>query len=258
MHSTSTSDDVYHDTLLRDTQAQQVNVGQNERIFSVAGGGALALYGLLRRDWTGAAIALVGGGLLYRGISGHSPFYQVLNRDSHEMHKLSTTITSLPGQRGIRIRRALTIDRTPHDLYTFWRHIENTPLYTAHVDSAIPTGEKTSHWTGKDQSGQSVEWNVELLQDIPDRLIAWHAQGKPTTANEGKITFTPASDDRGTVATLELDFATFGGPFVSLLGSTLGKVQEYETLETLRRFKELMEAGEVPSIKGQPTGEGRK
>ncbi len=258
MNSTSTTDALHRNTLRHDAQKENINVGKTERIISTCGGGALAIYGILRLDWPGAALALLGGGLLYRGISGHCPVYQALDRNSHEMHALSTTITRLPGRHGIRIHRSLTIDRSPHELYTFWRQVENTPLYTAHVESAIPTGEKTFHWTGKTSSGEAIEWNVELLQDVPDRLISWHAQGNPPIANEGTVTFAPATGERGTIATLELDYARFGGPFVNVLGPTLGKVAEYETLETLRRFKELMEAGEVASIKSQPTGEGRK
>jgi uncharacterized membrane protein len=258
MNSTSTTDALHQHISPSEGQNDTTNVGQTERILSTFGGGALALYGILRLDWTGAALALLGGGLLYRGISGRSPLYRALDRDRYEMQPLSTTITRLPGGHGIRIRRSLTIDRSPHELYTFWRRIENTPLYTNHVESAIPTGEKTSHWTGKTRSGEAVEWNVELLRDVPEEVISWHAQGNPPIANEGTITFTPAPGNRGTIATLELDYARFGGPLVNVLGPTLGKVAEYETLETLRRFKEMTEAGEVPSTKSQPTGEGRK
>src|SRR5262245_23628119 len=54
------------------------NVGDIERWASVLGGGALTAYGLSRGSLSGLALALVGGGLAYRGLSGHCPVYGTL------------------------------------------------------------------------------------------------------------------------------------------------------------------------------------
>lgn len=56
-----------------------VNVDKNERLLSAVGGGALAVYGLLRLPWTAVAALLAGGYLLYRGVTGHCYAYQVMN-----------------------------------------------------------------------------------------------------------------------------------------------------------------------------------
>ncbi len=232
----------------------QTNVGQTERIISIVAGSGLAAYGIYRRDWAGSLVALLGAGLLYRGASGHSFIYQALNKNSAEPS--SENATSIPGKNGIQIRRSLTINRTPEELYTFWKQVEKTPLYTPNVESVLKTSERTSHWLAAGPFGRTVEWNSEILTDEPNHSISWHVHGKPKTANAGKVTFEPATGGRGTVVMLELSFYTSGS--LNLAATGVGsRVQEYQTLKTLRQFKDLMEAGEIPTIKGQPTGKGR-
>lgn len=50
-----------------------INVGHRERLASLAGGMALAVLGLRRPNWTGAAMALAGGVLVARGLTGFCP-----------------------------------------------------------------------------------------------------------------------------------------------------------------------------------------
>jgi uncharacterized membrane protein len=59
--------------------AAKVNVGRVERLVSGGAGGALALYGLTRRSVGGGMLALLGGALAYRGITGHCPLYRALD-----------------------------------------------------------------------------------------------------------------------------------------------------------------------------------
>ncbi|GCE23667.1 SRPBCC family protein [Dictyobacter kobayashii] len=228
------------------------NMGQIERWTSAIGGGALSTYGIMRRDWLGAGLAIIGGGLLYRGATGRSVLYKALNINTGGQ-QLSANVSTIPGNRGIRVSRSQTINRSAQDLYTFWRDIEMAPLYMPGIKTVNQTGERTSHWTASANS----EWNAEILEDKPDQLIAWHVHGQPTTANAGKVYFHPAAGGRGTIATLELDFFQTD-PLNKLASHITSSAAEYEAAEILRRFKELMETGEIPTVKGQPTGKGRK
>ena len=232
------------------------NVGQGERWVSAIGGGALLAYGIMRLDWPGAGVALLGSGLLYRGITGHSFAYQAFTFSTAEQR--SPTVMDIPGRKGFRVQRSLTIERSPEDLYQFWHDVEKTPLYTPDIISVTKTGERTSRWAAQGLFGRTVKWNAELLEDVPDEEIAWHVHGKPLGANAGRVHFEAAPNGRGTVTTLMLDYFQWGGPLWNNFGRLSSKVAEMQTLETLRRFKELMEAGEVATVKGQPTGKGRK
>lgn len=223
-----------------------VNVGQTERLLSIIGGSGLALYGLLRRDWTGITLAGLSVPIISRGATGHCFVYQAF--DITTVERSPGTIAAIPAKEGIRVRRAMTINRSPEDLYTFWHDVEKAPLYMQSIESVTQTGDRTSRWTAKGLFGRKIEWNAELLQDM---------HGKPATANADKVSFDAAPEGRGTVVTLELDYLQFQGPLGVSLGNIVGHAPEHEVMETLRHFKELMEAGEIPTIKEQPTGKVR-
>jgi uncharacterized membrane protein len=131
----------------RTQSAATQNVGQAERWLSAIGGGALLVYGIARLDWLGAGIGLVGSGLLYRGVTGHSFAYQALNYNTAQ--ERSPTVMDIPGKKGFRVQRSLTINRSPEELYAFWSDVEKTPLYTPGVTSVTKTGERTSHWVAE-------------------------------------------------------------------------------------------------------------
>lgn len=240
----------------------QVNVPPPERLLSTVSGSALALSGLSRRGWSGALRAVLGGVLLYRGITGHSFMYKALHINRAEHPFPSVNITSIPDREGFRVQRTLTIRRTPQDLYAFWHDVENTPRYIPLIQSVRKIDEKRSHWIATSPMGQRVEWDVEATQDHPGRLIAWQVSGKAMLGEGGRISFREAPRQRGTIVTLEVDFVGHKGLQntleIPVLGRVTGLFLESWVLETLRHFKALMEAGEVPTLAGQPTGRAIK
>jgi len=241
----------------------QVNVPPPERLLSTVGGGALAFSGLRRRGWSGGLWAVLGGVLLYRGITGHSFMYKALHINRAEHPFPSINISSIPEREGFKVQRTLTIRRTPQDLYTFWRDFENTPRYIPSIQSVRKIDEKRSHWIATSPTGQKLEWDAEITQDQPGRLIAWQVSGnKAMMGDGGRISFREAPRQRGTIVTLEVDFVGHKGLQntleIPLLGRVTGLFLESWVLETLRRFKALMETGEVPTLAGQPTGRAIK
>jgi uncharacterized membrane protein len=236
----------------------QVNVTPPERLLSTVSGGALAFSGLSRRGWSGALRALVGGVLLYRGITGHSFVYQTLHINRAEHPFPSINITPIPDHQGFRVQRSLTIRRSPQDLYTFWHDIENVAHYIPLIESVRKIDERWSHWLAVSPTGGRLEWDVEITQDQPGRMIGWQVHNKSMIGNRGKISFREAPRQRGTIATLEVDFVGHKGLQntleIPLIGRVTGLFLESWVLETLRHFKALMETGEVPTLTGQPTG----
>jgi len=130
------------------------------------------------------------------------------------------------------------------------------------IQSVRKIDEKRSHWIAINPTGQRLEWDVEITQDQPGQLIAWKMSGnnnKAMLGDEGRIRFREAPRQRGTIVTLEVDFVGHKGLQNTLEIPLLGRVTdlflESRVLETLRRFKAIMEAGEVPTLAGQPTGQ---
>src|SRR5688500_5163948 len=120
----------------RGTKTTKTNVGQTERIVSLAAGSILALLGLGRRDALGLVIGGVGGGLLYRGATGHCHTYQVLGIDS----------TDGETPPGIHVSQSFLVDKSPEELYAYWRNFENLPQIMSHLDSVRVLADGRSHW----------------------------------------------------------------------------------------------------------------
>lgn len=62
--------------------SENVNLNDAERHFSMIGGSALVLCGLLRGSLSGLAMAALGGALIYRGHTGHCHMYETLEYSS--------------------------------------------------------------------------------------------------------------------------------------------------------------------------------
>ena len=237
-------------------RANLVNVGQVERILSIAGGSALAIYGIARRNAAGVGLALAGGELIRRGATGHSYTYQFLDLNTND--ESPSTVASLPNNKGIRIKRSMTILLPAHDLYAFWRNVENSPLYMHNIESVKATDATHSHWTAKVPVGDiPIEWNSEITEDVPDSLIAWRVEGQSPLGSGGQVRFTQAAEGKGTVVTSEIEYPVFGGMIGAEVGKILGHLPEQEVRENLRQFKQLMESGEIPTLSGQPVGHGQ-
>src|ERR1700750_3163078 len=88
-----------------DSSSSNVNVGQTERWASALAGGALALYGLTRRNWGGAVLALVGGTLIYRGSTGHCHMYDMLGVNTAE-GETGNRLVSVPAGKGIKVEKS--------------------------------------------------------------------------------------------------------------------------------------------------------
>src|ERR671938_1402632 len=141
--------------------ASDVNVGQTERWASALAGGALALYGLTRRTWGGAVLALVGGTLIYRGSTGYCHMYDMLGVNTAETD-VDNPLVSVPAGKGIKVEKSVEINRSPEELYRFWRNFENLPRFMNHLESVTSLGDDRSHWVAKAPAGTRVEWDAEI------------------------------------------------------------------------------------------------
>lgn len=169
---------------------------------------------------------------------------------------------SVPGNRGVKVVRAVTIRRPASELYAFWRNLEQIPRVVRHPLTITRLSETESHWEVSAPGGQTIAWDALIIADEPDQLIAWRSREGALVPNAGTIRFEAAPGDEGTEVTVSLEYLPPGGKIAALLAKLTGKEGEQQVSGTLRRFKALMEAGEIPTIEGQPVGspqgQGRK
>jgi uncharacterized membrane protein len=229
-----------------------VNVGDTERWLSVLGGGALALWGLTRGSLGGWAAAALGGTLAYRGVTGHCPMYAALDIRT----SARGPATTIPAHHGVKVDVVMTIRRSPQELFAFWRNFENLPRFMHHLQAVKGQGQR-SHWVARAPLGMKVEWDAEVYNERPNELIAWRSLEGADVDNTGSVHFTRAPGDHGTEVRVVLKYDPPAGKLGAVVARLFGEAPEQQIREDLRRFKQLMEAGEVPTVEGQTSCRAR-
>ena len=221
------------------------NMGQIERWASIAAGTGLAAYGLSRRKSNGWMYAGLGALLLRRGVTAHCDLYEAagINRSS----VADDPRAALRGSRGVNVLETVTINRPIPLLYRFWRNLENLPQFMRHLESVEKVTDTISHWRAKGPAGTVVEWDAEIFNEIPDKLIAWWSLDGADVVSAGSVNFDPDPAGHGTRVTVHLQYNPPGGKVGAALAKLLGADAETEIRADLRRFKEILEADEVPA-----------
>jgi uncharacterized membrane protein len=169
---------------------------------------------------------------------------------SRESNGSSGSEERAPGQRdttggGIHVIQAITINRPIEEVYGFWHNFENLPRFMEHLESVQVTGDGRSRWKAKAPAGATVEWEAETVEDRPNELISWRALPDSTVPNSGSVRFRKAPGDRGTEVTVELRYQPPGGKLGALIAKLFGEEPSQQVKSDLRRFKQVMELGEV-------------
>jgi uncharacterized membrane protein len=158
-------------------------------------------------------------------------------------------------RRGIPVNKSIIVNASPEEVYQFWRDFENLPSFMRYLESVKVTGEGRSHWVAKAPGG-TVEWDAEITEDRPNQLISWRSLEGSEVENSGTVRFEQAAGGRGTVVRVELDYNPPGGAAGALLAKLFGEDPDGQMQIDLRRFKQVMELGEIVVSDGTLLGEG--
>jgi len=230
--------------------AAPVNVGVLERWASLLGGSALAFYGLRHFTPGGTILTLVGGSLVYRGLTGHCSLYELLdiNTAEHGQRQGGRPLTSVPANQGIKVEESILVNRPPEEIYPLWRDLTNLPRYMSHLKSVRLLGNGRSRWEAHAPLGRTVAWEAELIQVQPNHLIAWRSLEGSDVDSAGSVHFSVAPDFRGTIVRVALKYeppaGKLGEAFAKLFGEAPGK----QIQEDLRHFKQLMEVASLSPL----------
>jgi uncharacterized membrane protein len=183
-----------------------------------------------------AAVLLTGAALVYRGATGHWPVPRAVAR------KASNAVAIAP------VETAVTVNKPRAELYAFWRRLENLPRFMKNLHEVTELGDGISRWVARGPLGFKVEWDAEIVEELEGHLLSWRSLAGSQVHNAGTVLFEDAGPGRGTIVRVILEL---GGPAA---GQILGSITEQQVREDIRRFKSLMEAGEIPTTNGQPHG----
>ncbi len=169
----------------------------------------------------------------------------------------------------MRVAQSVTINRSPEEIYKFWRTFQNLPSFMKHLESievgrAIRqmgsevreeiTGDIYSHWIAKAPAGMTVEWDAEIIEDRPNEMIAWRSLEGADVDHMGSVRFERARGGRGTIVRARLQYSPPAGVIGASIAKLFGEDPNWQVKDDLRRLKQIMEAGEVLTTEGQSDG----
>lgn len=220
------------------------NVGKNERAASIIAGSLLAYAGLRTGRWSGLGLVIAGAALVKRGVTGQCEVYRSLGvrtaPESGENH------VSVPYGEGIRVDKSITVNKPRFDVYAYWRNFENLPSFMRHLEKVRQTSDTVSHWVAKAPLGRCVEWDAEIINDVPGELIGWRSLPGADVQNAGSVHFRDSAGNRGTEVKVELQYIPPGGTVGAFIAKLFGEDPNHQIESDLRRFKMMLETGEIP------------
>lgn len=226
--------------------SSRVNVGPAERGLSLASGMAMLAYTLTRRPKMGLLLGLEAGYMVYRGATGHCVFYQMMGINRSEAN----------GHEGILVERSVTVNRPRPELYVMWRDFENLPRFMHYLDSVRVDDADSgrSHWVAKGPLGRQIEWDSEVIEERENELLVWKSLPGSLVESMGRVEFVDAPGGRGTIVHVSMQYNPPAGSLGAAFAKIFGKEPGLQIKEDLRRFKQIMETGEIPTVEGQPSG----
>jgi uncharacterized membrane protein len=158
------------------------------------------------------------------------------------------------GRQGIEATGWITVNRPPAEVFAFWRDLENLPRFMAHLHSVRSLDGGRSRWRAAGPPGVELVWEAEISDQRIDERIAWRSLEGATVANQGEVEFRPAPRQRGTEVRVRLRYDPPAGKLGASLAKLFGEAPDQQIRDDLRRFKQVLETGEVVRSEGSPEG----
>jgi uncharacterized membrane protein len=157
-------------------------------------------------------------------------------------------------EEGVPVEKSVTVNLKPEEAYRFWRDFTNLPRFMKHLQSVSVIDERRSHWVARAPGGTEVAWDSELIEEVPNQYLAWRSLQGSDVDHSGSVRFEPAPGGRGTIVRVQMRYQPPAGRAGVALARLFGEVPAQQVQEDLRRFKQVLETGEIPTTRGQPSG----
>ena len=154
----------------------------------------------------------------------------------------------------MELKATTTVTKPPEEVYDFWSSLDRFPSFMAHVDDIQMTGPRTSHWKVSAPFDREVEWDAETIERVSGSLLSWRSKEGADVANSGEVRFVRAPDGTSTEVHVTLTYDAPGGGLGKALAKYFGEDPSQHIDDDLRRFKQVMETGQVVRSDGAPWG----
>lgn len=148
--------------------------------------------------------------------------------------------------------RTVTINRPRGEVYARWRDFARFPEFMENVRSVTPIDRTRSRWVIEAPAGGSVTFETKITEERENEIIAWETDADSEVRNRGRVIFRDAPGGRGT----QVDATIVYEPPAGAVGRAAAKIMQREpqiqVRRELRRFKQLMETGEIATAAAGP------
>jgi uncharacterized membrane protein len=231
------------ENLRRHQQPGASEVGKTQRLVSgLAGVTLMAL--TLRKKRLRPFLFPVATGLIAKALTGRTGAQKLSDLWNRKDDRVSRVASVGRGQ-GIKVEESVTINRPVVEVYRFWRNFENLPRFMDHLEAVTVVDDTHSHWVAKGPAGTRVEWDAVIHNEIADELIAWRSLPGAEVSNAGSVHFTPTPDGAGTDVRVVLSYEPPAGKLGAAVAKLLGEEPSHQVADDLRRFKQVMDSGDV-------------
>jgi uncharacterized membrane protein len=145
------------------------------------------------------------------------------------------------------VGRTVSIYRDRQELYEFWRDFRNLPLFMENIEEVQLLEGNRSHWVVRGPANTDFEWDSYITEDIPGERIAWSSVEGARVENSGRVEFRDSSNGRGTIVSVTIAYEPPGGALGKAFAKIFRREPKIQARHELRRFKQLMETGELPT-----------
>jgi uncharacterized membrane protein len=153
---------------------------------------------------------------------------------------------SIPALTGtIHVEKSVTIAKPAQELYEFWRDFSNLPQFMKHLEAVHVHNDKRSQWIAQGPAGAHIEWEAEITEEKPGKLIAWKSLPEADVPNTGSVRF--RTQGNNTKVTVTMDYSPTGGILGAIFAQLWGEEPSQQVEEDLNNLKSLMESGEIAS-----------
>lgn len=150
------------------------------------------------------------------------------------------------------VGKTITINRPRGELYAFWRDFGNLPRFMENV-RAVKQEEQSgrSTWTIEAPAGGTVDIETEIVEERENEIIAWRSVKGSEIRTEGHVAFRDAPGGRGTLVEAIICYRPPLGMAGALIAAMFRREPEVQARQELKRFKMLMETGEIAHANNQ-------
>jgi uncharacterized membrane protein len=232
------------------------NIGEEERLISGAVGilGGFLVYWSSRKHKSWALASIPALYLIYRGLTGNCPLFDLLKSDSKEIVPPSASVRH---QQGTKIESSIFINRPVEHLFHFWKDPSNLPMFMSHIESVTPLPDHRSHWVARGPARMDFEWDAIIHHEIDHRSISWRTLEGSDVMHAGSVQFKDTPDRTITELKVEINYVPPAGELGKFFAKILGEDPQKQLDEDLVNFKYKVESANLREIEFQEISDSR-